>query len=211
MRIEITVDPRNAIALMRAAPQVLKAALDSGCRNLGAAIIAGHATKRFSGRPGLIKRTRQLSGSAFAEVVRSEPGLRVLVAGFAGVKYAGVQEFGKTIVPVRKRWLTIPTGPALTAAGNLRGSASTIPGLRFIKTKNPLLAMLAKSQGKPAKGEKEKFTVYFWLKKRVIIPPRLGFGDHWKDAFRSGRAGKFLGEEIGRQAKRLNGGARAAN
>lgn len=123
----------------------------------------------------------------------------VLVRG-AEVIYAGIQERGGTVRPVRRRWLAIPTDEVKTKTGVARyASPRDYPGaLRFIPLR-PGLAMLVEApksarrgvrraavarrppaRRKPARREKKtRLKALWWLVKQTTIRPKW----YLRDAF----------------------------
>jgi hypothetical protein len=116
-------------------------------------------------------RTGRLRSSIKA--VSRGSGLESEVVLSANTPYAALQENGGRIRPVRRKWLTIPTGPALTAAGVAIGSARMFPGLRFRPFDHDHAALV------DADG-----VVFFWLKKQIDVPPH----PYLKPAIESTRA-----------------------
>ena len=118
-------------------------------------------------------------------------------------KYAPMQEYGGTVRPVRKKWLTIPLDAALTPAGVLRAPAPdwSDPGKKntFFKWSKRGNLILFKKTGK------NQITPLFVLKKQVKIPARLGFFDTWGEG--KTQRGKIL-EEAALSASLENGGKR---
>lgn len=92
----------------------------------------------------------------------------------AGIPYARVQEYGATIRPRRKKWLTIPLPDAKTAKGVTRGPARSFEDTFFRRSRKGNLLL---SQ-RVASGEIRNL---FVLKKRVRVPGRLGFRKVWTD------------------------------
>lgn len=224
MRIELRIDPRNMVGLLKHTPEVIGAALNSATRNLGKAIVDDQVRTNMRGRPGIKDRSGRLRAARFA-TLDTGTNTRTLVCGFGGIPYARINELGGTIVPVKKQWLTIPIGPAVLPSGIARGRA-TMFDLEFRLGRKPGTAYLGKSLVEMSstaprgaiKGRaftpsdyKKSFQIWFVLKKSVTIPPRLGFYALWRSWFISGRAGKGINIEIARQVRRLNGGARSAS
>jgi len=92
----------------------------------------------------------------------------------AGVPYARDQEYGATIRPRRKKWLTIPLPDAKTAKGVARGSARSFKDTFFRRSRKGNLLLSQRL----ASGELRNL---FVLKKRVRVPGRLGFRKVWRD------------------------------
>ncbi len=95
-------------------------------------------------------------------------------------KYAETQEYGKTITPgPGKTWLTIPVGKALTPRGVPRKKSAREYGDFLIYREDPDNP----PQGSPddvawlVPNRKRRGGIadaYYILRKRVVIPPRLG-------------------------------------
>jgi hypothetical protein len=83
--------------------------------------------------------------------------------GGQAVPYARIHEFGGTILPKRGKFLAIPLGPVLTAAGVARGGPRQYPGLRLNGR------LLVDADGK----------AFFLLVRSVRIPARLGVRELW--------------------------------
>lgn len=113
-------------------------------------------------------------------------------------KYAPMQEYGGTVRPVRKKWLTIPLDAALTPAGVLRAPAPMWRDTFFARSKRGNLILFQKTG-------KKKITPLFVLKKQTKIPARLGFFDTWGEG--KTKRGKIL-EEAALSASLENGGKR---
>lgn len=132
-------------------------------------------------------RTGRLKGSLSVQLTGNMLADTKLTLASRGVPYAGVQEFGGTIRPRTRKYLTIPTKAAMTPAGVTRKSAAAwfreAKGEVYVaQTKSGQLAIFlhpTSAKGKP--------TALFLLRKRVTIPgpttdgrpSRLGFFDTW--------------------------------
>ena len=119
-------------------------------------------TSKLSGNP-LHVRSRKLRGS----ITHRREGSTEIVG--TNIIYAPIQEFGKDpLVPVNKKWLTIPhpagLSKTLTPAGVLRMTAAEwkLTGKTFIK-KNIIFLN---------NGKQFAPTPLFILKKAVTIPPK---------------------------------------
>lgn len=106
---------------------------------------------------------------------------------FTASKYAAIQEFGGTIRPKNRQWLTIPMPAVLTKTGRARGSAGDYydePGHTWVQ-RDPDDGQLyiwrqseAKGRGKVLAYKIEKL---FRLVKSVTLKPRLGFRKTFED------------------------------
>jgi len=146
----------------------------------GALSAEARAKKNVTGSIGGISaRTGRLRAS-IAAGVREKPGSADLFLraggnskGGAQVRYARIHEYGGTVTPKKGKFLTIPVGPALTAAGVSRyATARDVPDLVFAQTLRGQF-VLGKNKGKRGgtKG-KEGFEVWYLLRTSVTIPKR---------------------------------------
>ena len=78
--------------------------------------------------------------------------------------YADILETGGIIRPVKKQWLTIPTGNARTAAGAGRLRAREVKNGYFARTANGGLGLF--------EGGRRRPRLMFTLKKQVKIPAK---------------------------------------
>ena len=151
----------------------------------GNSFLATYTKKRLSGHgPASVGvRTGQLRQTAASRPFGTPTRLGSLGVAFSlGTPYAPVHERGTQgaggtlpdIQPRNVQWLTIPVGNALTASGAAPLGARDVPDLHFIP-RDAETALLAKSDG----GELD---VWFILKKRVAIPPRLHLREDWDGA-----------------------------
>jgi len=127
---------------------------------------------RLRGRPGLARRSGDLARS-FRYTVMSK-GNRPVLRVWTTSKYAAIHERGGTIVPKKSKYLAIPVGPSLQPTGASKySSPREIEGLIFMKKRGgkPFLARMNRD-GKPI--------VYFLLRDKVVIMPRLGMAKSWK-------------------------------
>lgn len=120
--------------------------------------------KKLNVRTGNLRRSFQENKAR--KVQRRADG----VIGTVGtnVKYAKIQEYGGTIRPKKKKWLTVPIGEALTPSGAPRGSARDFKGTFFAWSRKGNLILFGQS---PVGGGK-KIVPLFVLKKMVRIPGR---------------------------------------
>lgn len=115
-------------------------------------------------------RTGKLRQSIGSRVFFSDTGITGLVG--SGVRtgkrmiYANIHETGGTIVPKRKKWLTIPLDAAKTRSGApRRAKALDWKDTFIIRTKSGQLLIVRKDG-------KKKLTPLYVLKKSVKIPKR---------------------------------------
>lgn len=131
----LNLDRRSEAYLKRLRKQIGKDALYEGILKYfdkAALKAAGRISRNYLSGQRLKRRSGNLARSITGrgELVGGVPALRIGVFRGPALKYAGVQEYGTkgknpdspypTIVPKRAKALAIPTGPALTAAGNAR-------------------------------------------------------------------------------------------
>lgn len=164
-------------------------------------ILGGQMSRRVRGRPGLKNRTGNLKRSYVSTVTEIKGGAQLLV-GF-GAKYAQLQERGGIVRPVKKKWLAIPVGPALTAAGVPRyPGPRSVKGLEF-RPVSPTLALLVM----PSTKEGAESVIWYVLKKQVVVPPRLGFFATFREFFKpNGQASRIIKAEAKRIAGAINNG-----
>ncbi len=130
------------------------------------------ATQRMKVRSGRLRNS--ISGSTLDTVNGLE--VRLSAGGRSGgrdVRYAGIQEHGGTITPVKGRFLTYPVHPSLfTAAGVLRfPSARMVPNLRYDGTgKKPVLRSTITGE------------VFYVLLRQIKISPKRYLRDGLQEA-----------------------------
>lgn len=150
--------------------------------------------ERLKVRTGALRR----SPASRIEILDRWPQLTVSAGGARGgrgeLRYAALQEFGGTVRPVKGRFLAIPVGPALTAAGVPRyASPRDVPGLAYVQSRKgqPLLVM-AQNAGKvgksgraggSAKGGTLAGSVWYILRRSVTIRGKFFVRDGVADAF----------------------------
>lgn len=130
--MKVNVNRRNWDAMVRRAPKELARAGDIVVKQVGLAIM-NDAQRVAFGKDGtsLKVRTGNLRRHFFNHV-EGEGGNRVLTVGVAGVPYARIQEMGGTVRAKNGKYLAIPIGPALTAAGVAKfKSPRMVPELVF--------------------------------------------------------------------------------
>lgn len=99
----------------------------------------------------------------------------VILAGGGDVKYAAIQEYGRTIKPVRAKALRVPLPEILTPAGNVKGDYEIVERAGRYMTAGGLETYISGRAIMVDKGGKP--TPIWALVKSVKIPPRLGMGD----------------------------------
>lgn len=136
--------------------------------------------ERLSGRPGLNRRSGNLSRDWVVETSgeADEMSVTVRTQGAANA-YAGIQETGGTIKPKNGRYLWIPLAANLMSNGTARLTPSqAIQQPHFISwNKGPIF--FGKSpvkQSKKSFAENFGIVPLFVLKTSVTIPPRMGAG-----------------------------------
>jgi len=94
-------------------------ATKTGFKTWGTTTLGKFVGQRLAGRPGLKKRTGDLSRSFFFKTTGTMVDGNVVGSFYTRSKYAAIHEFGKTITPKKAKRLAVPVpnGPALTAAG----------------------------------------------------------------------------------------------
>lgn len=141
--------------------------------------ITALVTERMNGSPGVTTRTGNLSRDWNTTTVDDAGGVNLVIASHGtGNAYAGLQERGGTVRPVRAKWLWIPLDANKTAAGAARmtPSQAIATGNVFIQWhKGPIAFLRSKT------GRGWKLTPFFVLKKSVTVPPRLGAADLFRD------------------------------
>lgn len=187
LKAEVVNPPKNFTRLTTEVAIAVKDAM----REFGKEFLRRFKTERLTGRPGLAKRTGELSCSFDMELTGSTIKDLVLRV-FSRSKYAKIHEYGGTIKPVNSQWLTIPLEAAKTRAGVARGGARDYKNTFFATSKAGNLILfqrLGKSAGGRQKrrtfvrnGVREKSDIepLFLLVKEVTIPARLGMRDLWK-------------------------------
>ena len=199
--ITVKIDSRKWTAALRAAPAMIRV----GARNALGAIgktVAGEISRQgLRGRPGLKRRTGTLARS-LTTVPSIEGKADKLWVGFVlpGARYAGIHETGG-VIRAGAKLLAIPVGPALTPAGVPKyPGPRAVQGLVFRPAKGG--GLLGKVTGK---GDREKFVVWYVLKKEVRIPPRLGFFRTWRAFFAGPKPAAIIKRELGKVVRQING------
>lgn len=166
MIARVKVDKKRFDAAIKKLPSTFAGAIQRSVARSSFAFEAAFAKEKLSGPgPASLGRRTGLLARSLSHVIDVAGRIIRAAIGFAGVKYAAIHETGGVISAVRGRFLSIPVGPALTAAGVGRfpGGPRTVPGLHFV-------GGFAGGALKDKDG-----TTFFVLKPRVRIPPRLGF------------------------------------
>lgn len=106
----------------------------------------------------------------------------------AGLPYARVQEFGGTIRPKNKRYLTIPLPDALTPGGSLKGGAKLVKsGSKYVTADGVPTFIFRSKRGNLLIGSRAKngaLRLLYTLKPSVTLKPRLGFGQTFEKVTR---------------------------
>lgn len=101
----------------------------------------------------------------------------------AGVKYAETQEYGATIRPKRKRYLTIPMDSIKTAAGAIVGKYASGAGAYGKSSKGTFVLRLAHGlfiAEREGKGRNSRLKLLWRLVKQVVVPGNLGWFSTWR-------------------------------
>ena len=133
----------------------------------------------ISGRT-LKNRSGQYARSITSTIEQQGP----VVRGSIGTTFVGanLQEYGGTVSPKSKKWLTIPVGAALTGAGVKRFDAPTaLRSGAFFPTKagGRFVPMIARRSGPGIKAARQagfSLVSLFTLKQSVTIPARPIWG-----------------------------------
>lgn len=166
---------RLAIASRDDLPRAMKAVTTA------AALRGEREAKLRVGSGGRHTRTGRLRASITGSVVVKAGEWAISLraggneSGKGSVKYARLQEKGGTVRPTKSKFLAIPVGPALTAAGVSRyASPRDVPGLVVAQTRGGQLVLLMGARGKVGgKGRTVKAgEVYFLLRRQVHVPGR---------------------------------------
>lgn len=158
-------------AMAKAGPQVMASMRDSllrYARDFALGVVPRLVVANLHNRRG----GAGLAGSFHADPTGGDDDPGVVV--YTHSPYARLQERGGTVT-AKGRYLTIPVGPAKTAAGVTRGSARAWPASETFVGRTPgghLAVMLRDKTGTGA-------TPIFLLRRQVTIPPRLGLLAAW--------------------------------
>ena len=110
-----------------------------------------------------------------------------------GAPYAATHEFGATIRPRKRKFLTVPLSAARTPAGVTRQQARLVRRGRGWETASRVPGAADSSTFIYGKGDRKFIAVerqgggvlpLYVLKKSVRIPERLGFRDSWRGRVR---------------------------
>lgn len=110
-----------------------------------------------------------------------------------GAPYAAAHEFGATIRPRRRKFLTVPLSAARMPAGATRQAARLVRGGRGWQTASRVPGAADTGTFIYGKGDRKFIGVerkgggvlpLYVLKKSVRIPERLGFRDSWRGRVR---------------------------
>ena len=159
--IRVDVDLARLTKARNLMPRLMRMACDRIVVAVSAAI-QGNVNRRA----GMLARS-WLPGSKYAERSGETTATGARVTLGSNLRYAAIQERGGTVTASRSKYLTIPTGPALTPAGVARrAGARDWPDLKFIPLSGGR-AMLARTKGS---GPRRRLIPYYWLVKSVTIP-----------------------------------------
>ena len=157
-------------------------------------------TERMSGRPGVFRRTGNLANGWNVQTISTDKTITTTnwLSGPAAEQdgkhgYGWVQENGKDIVPVKGKYLWIPTTENMTPTGVARITPTEAiaaggffaKGVFFGKTvtKSQKASSIALKGAKGYKGHVfeggEKIVPLFILKTKVHVDPRLGATELW--------------------------------
>lgn len=200
MVIQVAVDTSGAAGLPQA-KRVFFLNLKLAVQDTLAQWQSEHARRFLAGRPGVFRRTGALARSVKWSVVGNT--MEDLVGiGYAGTKYAGLQEFGGVVI-AKDKFLAIPLKDALTPAGVSRypspikdsiKASGKFPGGSFVARSKAGNLIVFGRLGKSAKGRQKTrgatirgakvwsaIVPLFVLKRSVAVPPRLGLRQTWRD------------------------------
>ncbi len=212
------LDTRAVLEMLQRAPAQMGDAIARGMSH-AAFEVEGRMEARFQSGTGasgksafgnrsrdfLFARTGALAGSFAHEVVRGSDPLDIRLVSFsAGVPYARIQEGGGVITPVRAQYLTIPLPDNLTAAGVVRFPSARGLFENRSADRRPFFATSRAGNlviGLSERGRDTKFL--FLLKKRVEIPPRLGFEKTWRASVDTAR--DLIAVQLTKAAAELSG------
>lgn len=199
--VTVKVDARKWSAALKRAPGVFRVASRAALQVVGKTVAGEISKQGMRGRPGLKRRTGTLARS-LTTLPASDGKAERLWVGFVlpGARYAGIHETGG-VIRAGAKLLAIPVGPALTPAGVPRfPGPRSVQGLVFRPAKGG--GLLGKVTGK---GDREKFSVWYVLKKEVRIPPRLGFFRTWRAFFAGPKPKAIIQREINKAVRAING------
>lgn len=200
--VTVKVDARKWTAALRKAPAVFRVASKAALGAIGKTVAGEIARQGLRGRPGLKRRTGRLAGSLTTVLSTVGKDEKAWV-GFVlpGARYAGIHETGG-VIRAGSKLLAIPVGPALTPSGVAKyPGPRSVPDLVFRPSRKGG-GVLGKVTGK---GDREKFTVWYVLKKEVRIPPRLGFFRTWRAFFAGPKPKAIIQREINKAVRAING------
>lgn len=137
-----------------------------------------NATTSMNVRTGTLRRA--IAGTVEAKT----DGMQLVLSaggrtGGKDLRYAKIHEYGGTIRPREKKWLTIPVGAAKTKAGVARGSARMFPDLRLQPSANApqQKAYLVRDVGR---GKSARTEILFVLVRRVQMPGKRYLARAWE-------------------------------
>lgn len=141
-------------------PKALERALEAWQLEVDAEIV-----QSFNEGDPLKRRTGQMSRTlSFTKIRKAGKGYKFTLK--SPLPYASIHEFGGTIRPVTKQWLTVPLKDAMTPAGVTRRSATEWPDSFIEKSRRSGSVILFQRKGD------DDVIPLFVLVKKVEIPPR---------------------------------------
>lgn len=172
-----SVDISEVGRALRAAPDQLFAEWRKAFTRIFAEFQTHHTRARFQNQTsakGLKSRTGNLRRSFTIQITGTD--IHSLVGQYgSNLIYAGTHEFGAEITPKRVKYLTIPFGHGLTAAGvSRRPARGWQPSFITPSRRNPQNLILWWSGADPP------VPVMVLTKGPVEIPPRLGLAEEWE-------------------------------
>lgn len=133
------------------------------------------ALTQLGGEP-LTSRSGQLANSVRGLLIERSENPKAVIGvpeNSPAASYGRAQEEGATILPVKGKWLTIPTEKALTKSGRAsRISAKDFTDLRF-QPVSGTLALLVKDVG----GKFKRSEIFFRLVRKVVLPATRWLSD----------------------------------
>ena len=186
--VEVKIDRKGLDLALSKIPNTMRAVLDNRLKNHALffqKVMEGVFTAKRVGpfqrnttKTKLIYRSGALISSYDSNVYKTfslksqDMNLRITMGDGRTGHYVKTQEFGATITPKRSKYLTIPMPANLTGSGRPRfNRARNVPNSILVK-KNGTLYIARKL-------DDDQLEFLFVLKKKVVVPPRLGFVRRW--------------------------------
>lgn len=207
--VRLTTNATSVAGALDAAPKVFERKAKLFLRDIMVAFDRKFRKEQFDGYRGrsYSDRLQVRTGSLRNSLVKGEVSGSTLgnmkvetSIGSSASPYARLQEFGGTITPKAKRFLTVPLPGVLTAAGVLKGGArlvnrggkwQTEDGRQtFIRTSKAGNKYIAASDG--AGG----IEPLYMLRTSVKVPPRLRFFRTFKDMNKDGTFGRIVSKHV---------------